>query len=492
MTTCIRAADWAIVREGGRHVYRHGVDIVFGGAADGASDRGRIVHVGDPYEGPVTTEIDGAGRLVMPGLVNIHSHPSTEPVNKGYREEFGNPLLYWSPLYDRAFLLGPDDEGRVAAAELALGEMLTSGVTSVCDLSSPYPGWIDTLVRSGVRAWAVPGFASARWAPEAGDTIDPNAGHAHRVRYDWDEEAGHRGLERAVAVAAEAEAHPCGRLSAMLSPSQVDTCTGELLGAALAAARDRGWRIQVHAAQSLFEFQEITRRHGLTPIQWLDHIGVLGPDTVVAHGIFLDRHSWTRWPTDRDLDLLADSGVGLAHCPVVFSRHGQAVESIGSYIRRGVTVGIGTDSFPHNLLEELRVAATLGWMTSGDVRSITTGELFEAATVGGAALVGRDDLGRIEVGAAADLVLVDLDHRAMRPVRDPLRSLIYTAADRAVREVFVDGEQVVAGGQVLTLDLDAAGDRLDAARVRAEETSASRHHRGRTARQVSPLSLPEV
>ncbi len=493
MITCIRRADWVVAWEDGRHVYHRDVDLAFDDGA--ASDAAGIVHLGSDYQGPADRELDGSDRLLLPGLVNVHSHPSSEPMNKGYREEFGNPLLYWSPLYDRAGLLRPDDEGRRAATELALAEMLTSGVTSVCDLAAPWPGWLDVLAGSGMRAWAVPGFASARWVPRtakggAGGAEPVGPVNANDVGYDWDEAAGHRALEAAIAVAERADAHPSGRLAGMLSPAQVDTCSEELIRAAIEAADEHGWRIQIHAAQSLFEFHEMTRRHGCTPIQWLDRIDALRPTTTVAHGIFLDRHSWTRWPTDLDRDLLADTGTGLAHCPVVFSRHGQAAENIGGYLRSGITVGIGTDSFPHNLLEELRTAATLGWLTTGDVRSITTGELFAAATVGGASLVGRDDLGRLAVGAAADVVSVDLTHRAMVPVRDPLRSLIYTAADRAVTDVFVAGRPVVVDGRVTTIDVDDAGRRLDEARRRAEATAGDRHHLGLAASDLSPLSLP--
>ncbi|MEM9562746.1 MAG: amidohydrolase family protein [Actinomycetota bacterium] len=493
MITCIRRADWVVAWDGGRHVYRRHVDLAFGdGTGDRAGDADRIVHLGPDYTGPADREIDGTDRLLLPGLVNVHSHPSSEPINKGYREEFGNPLLYWSPLYDRAGLLRTgDDEARLAATELALGEMLTSGVTSVCDLAAPWSGWLDTLAGSGMRAWAVPGFASARWVPRtSADAASVGIVHAHDVDYEWDEAGGHRALAAAVDAAEEADRHPSGRLAGMLSPAQVDTCSAELIRAAVDTADAHGWRIQIHAAQSLFEFQEMTRRNGCTPIQWLDRIGALRPTTTIAHGIFLDRHSWTRWPTDLDLDLLASTGTGLAHCPVVFSRHGQAAEDIGGYLRSGITVGVGTDSFPHNLLEELRMAATLGWSTTGDVRSITTAELFTAATVGGAALVGRNDLGRLAVGAAADVVSVDLTTPAMQPVRDPLRSLIYTAADRAVADVFVAGRPVVVDGRVITIDVDDAGRRLDEARRRAEATASDRHHLGRPAVDLSPLTLP--
>lgn len=471
MVTCIRNADWAVTWENGQR-YRRNIDITFAG--------GRITHVGPDYEGLVNHEIDGRERMVMPGLINVHSHPSGEPIKKGFREEFGNPQLWWCPLYDRSFIYHDGIEGQQASAEYALCEMLLSGVTSVVDLSTPYEGWHDILAASGIRAWAVPMFGSATWHTKDGHSVD----------YVWDEPAGMRALDAAVELCAAADRHPSGRLHGMLSPVSVDLCSEELLVSSLAAATENNWRVHIHASQSMVEFHEMTRRHGVTPIQWLSRIGLLGPDSILAHGMFIDAHSWTKWPTDLDRDLLADSGTSLAHCPVVFSRHGQAVEDIGGYIRRGIPVGIGTDSYPHNPLEEMRTAATLGWLTTSNVHSVTTAELFNAATAGGAHVIGHDDLGRIEVGAKADIVLVDLAHPSMSPVRDPLRSLIYTAADRAVRDVFVDGVQVVSNGEATTLDYHAAARRLHEAGLQAEHDVAQRHYAGQSAREVSPLSLP--
>ena len=115
---------------------------------------------------------------------------------------------------------------------------------------------------------------------------------------------------------------------------------------------------------------------------------------------------------------------------------------------------------------------------------------MHAATVGGATALLRHDLGRLAPGKKADLVLVDLTVAQMVPARDPLRSFIYHAADRAVREVFVDGLRVVAGGKVVTLDQDAAGRRLVEAQRRMLDAAPARDYRGRNAAQISPLSLP--
>jgi cytosine/adenosine deaminase-related metal-dependent hydrolase len=153
-------------------------------------------------------------------------------------------------------------------------------------------------------------------------------------------------------------------------------------------------------------------------------------------------------------------------------------------------MGLGTDVSPHNLVEEMRKAAVLGRVSARDIRAVSTADVLHAATVGGATALMRDDLGRLAVGKKADLVLVDLKHPHMMPARDPLRSFVYHAADRAVRDVFVDGKQVVAAGKVLTMDQADAAERLTEAQQRMMSMVPQHDYLRRTADQITPLSLP--
>jgi cytosine/adenosine deaminase-related metal-dependent hydrolase len=452
----------------GRHVYLEGADVAFTGD--------RLAQVGGRWDGPVERTIDGSGLMVMPGLVNVHSHPLSEPMSKGFLDELGSPALYMSSLYEFMPIFRPDLEGTRACARMALAELALSGVTTVVDLSVGYDGWLDILAESGLRAVAAPMFRSGSWRTRNG----------HVVEYDLDEAAGERAMAGALAWVDRALAHPCGRLGAMIAPAQIDTCLPGLIRAAHAEARARGLMMQIHAAQSVVEFHEITRRHGRTPIGWLDELGVLGPGTVIGHAIFLDHHAWVHWPGGRDLPRLAATGTGVAHCPGVFQRRGITLQSLGAYLRAGVRVGIGTDTYPHNMLEELRSALYLARVAAGDVNDLRASDVVDAATVGGAALLGRDDIGRLVPGAKADLVLVDLAHPAMLPLRDPLKSLVYVAAERAVRDVFVGGRQVVAGGRCLTLDLPAAAAAVDAAQARAREKVAGLDWAGRDHWAIAP------
>jgi cytosine/adenosine deaminase-related metal-dependent hydrolase len=232
------------------------------------------------------------------------------------------------------------------------------------------------------------------------------------------------------------------------------------------------------------------RRHGLSPIQWMDDLGILSERSIIGHGIFLDHHPWLHWTTRKDLGLLADQGATVAHCPTVFLRRGIALNTFGEYSRRGINLGIGTDTYPHNYLDELRTTLYTARAVGGSVADLSTGNVFDAATIGGAKALGRDDIGRIEVGARADLVMVDLKHPAMMPVREPLRSLIYVAGDRAVRDVFVNGDQVVRDGTVTTIDLAAASQALEDAQQRSMEKVPGRDWAGRDTDTLAPMVLP--
>jgi cytosine/adenosine deaminase-related metal-dependent hydrolase len=469
-TTLIRNLDWTIAWDeaNGTHEYLRGADLAFSGDS--------IVHVGPGFAGRADAVVDGAGLIASPGFVNVHSHPSSEPGNKGVLEELGSPALGQSSLYEFMPVFRLDPGAAEAATQVAVWELLKSGVTTFCDLSGARDGWADQVAATGIRAVLCPMFRAATWATRDG----------HSVAYNWDEAAGARGLAQALEVVDAAMRHPSGRLGGMVGPSQIDTCGEGLLRESLAEARKRGIATQLHAGQSIVEFNEITRRHGRTPIEWLDAIGVLGPDLIVGHGIFLNDHPQLHWPHADDFRLLAASGAQVAHCPTVFARRGIALNTLGRYVEAGIVCGIGTDTFPHNFIDELRMAAYAGRLVSGNFRAASTRHVFDAATIGGARMIRRPDLGRLVAGAKADFFLADAGHPAMRPLRDPLRSLVYSAGDRAVKDVYVAGARVVRDGEVPHIDIDAALARLQAAQDAALGTTAARDWARRDVDAMSP------
>ena len=478
MTTLFRNLDWSVEWDAAtqRHVYRRGRDVLLRG--------GRIVslapHAPDAQAPAGADVVDGRGMMLMPGLVNVHTHPTTEPASRGVREDHGVPEHQMTGLFERLQAFRLDPEGLRAAMRLAYAELMSAGVTSVVDLSSPFEGWMDIMRESGLRVWAGPGFASARWGMSAPRT----------VTWNWDAAGGRRGFQRAQAVMAEAEADPSGRLSGIVFPAQIDTVEEDLLRESIAFAQETKRPFTTHIAQAVVEVREMIRRHGETSIQFAARLGLLTPRSILGHAIFLDEHPSVGWHGTRDLALMAEHGVAVAHCPSPFARYGEHLTHFGKYAASGVRMAMGTDCAPHNLIEEMRLAILTARIAARDVAAADTSAVFHASTAGGADALGRTDLGRLAVGARADVVLVDTRHPLMTPPRDPLRALVFHAADRAVRRVYVDGRRVFADGRPIFLDVTEAAGLLAEAQARMLRNAAQHDHLGRDGDTIAPLSLP--
>ncbi|HYB44065.1 MAG TPA: N-ethylammeline chlorohydrolase, partial [Candidatus Methylomirabilis sp.] len=212
-TVWIKNADWVVAWDapGQRHAYLERGDVVFAGD--------RLTFVGRSYPGPADETVDGRGLMVMPGLIDVHSHPGHEASYRGIREEHGVGDMYMTGLFERSGAYWPDDEGKLACAEAAYCELLLSGVTTLVDISAHYPGWVELIGRSGLRGVLAPSYASARWVVR----------RSHLLEYEWNEPAGRQKFDEALRLCGEIARHPSGRLSAMISPAQIDTCTEDLL-----------------------------------------------------------------------------------------------------------------------------------------------------------------------------------------------------------------------------------------------------------------------
>lgn len=458
-TSRIRSARWVIAwdAEAGDHHYLRDVDVVFREA--------EIVHVGDGFEGVIDTDIDGGGVMVMPGMVSTHAHLNSAPFSTGLLEEVLDPMFGHSPMYTKKgpfWVSDVNTPGRdggkhyVAAMRHSVTELLGSGVTTVVDIQNTSDGdelWCETLDESGIRAYVAPSFQEAQWRTRNGRILD----------FEWDATAGRAGFERANATLDLVDEFGDGRLSGMMFPAQVETVGEGLMRECRDEARARGIIWQTHCAQSVPEFREMVARTGRTSVQWLADIGALDETAMLGHAIYLDHHSSLGWHSRDDLGILADSGAAIAHCPLTFSRWGTVLETFLTYRDAGVRIAMGNDTGPVNMLEEIRCAFTQARVASNDPASISMSDVFRAATIGGADALGRTDIGRIAPGAKADLVLVDLTHPRMQTCTDPLRALVFVAADRAIRDVYVDGRLVYSDGNSTAYDAMAASAMLSAA-----------------------------
>lgn len=473
-TTHFKDIDYLVAYDAGTdaHFYLRGADMIVTGD--------EVTFIGNAWQGEADEVVDCRRRMVMPGFVNIHTHASAILENKGLLDEVSSKLMGSTVVYEYNRILRMDPAYNVAKLNAALYDLARSGSTTVVDLAYAYPGWIETLAASGLRTCAGAQFVDAlHWSPDG-----------HTMTYQWDLPAGQKAMRESMDAVDAALNHPSGRLFALIAPGQVDTCTPELLRDSRIEADRRGVALTTHASQSAVEFREMVHRHGLTPIEWLHSIGFLGPRTTIGHAIFLDQHPWLHWPHQRDLAIMRETGTHVAHCPWVQATNGRTLQSFRRYRELGVNVGLGTDGIPLNMPEEMRWALVCGRIAEGVKQAVTTSDVLYAATIGGARALGREDIGRLCHGAKADLLVVDLDHPTMRPVRDPVRTLIFVGLERPIRDVWVGGIRVVADFEVLTIVGTAAHLQLQEGYDAMLPKVPSLDYAKRTVDEAFPLSLP--
>ncbi|MEM8820579.1 MAG: amidohydrolase family protein [Pseudomonadota bacterium] len=472
MRRLIRAAH-IVAYQDGRHVHLRDGCLVIEGTS--------IVHVAPQFEGDVDEVIDWPG-IVTPGLINTHAHIAGSPLDKSFVEDRGPRQFYLSGLFE--FLPARERampaEAPEACIDFSVPELLTTGTTTIMEIGSHGEKTVEACARHGLRAYVGQGFRSGRWFTDDGKT----------VQYQWFEDEGRAACDKVVAFCEAHEGSHDGLIRTFMTPMQIDTVTEGMLRRSKDAARSLGVPLALHASQSVNEFQEMARRHGITPIEWLRDIGFLGPEVILGHAIIPGESSWANWQGSDDIGILADTGTNVAHAVWVFCRRGIAMESFARYRARGVNMTIATDTCPQSMLEALRWTAVMSKVVDRQTEVATAADVFDAATLAGAKALGRDDLGRIAPGAKADLILWKGASLAMTPLRDPLKNIVFNADHSDIDTVFVDGRKVVEGGVVPGFDREAACARLQAAAEGMWSAMGSGDWAGRDVDALSPQSLP--
>jgi cytosine/adenosine deaminase-related metal-dependent hydrolase len=240
----------------------------------------------------------------------------------------------------------------------------------------------------------------------------------------------------------------------------------------------------------VIEFQEMLRRHGKTPMAWLRDLGFLQPRTILGHAIILGGSSWTNYPPG-DLQIIADHGCSVAHAVWVFARRGIAMESFQRYLDMGINMTLGTDTCAQNIIQAMRWAAVVSKIMGRQTEIATARDVFNAATLGGARALGRDDLGRLAPGAKADLLIFAGETLNMAPLRDPVKNVVYYAEMEDLDTVLIDGKIVVENRQVLGADERQVVRNLQRAAERMWPRMAEHDWDGRDVDTLSPLTLPK-
>jgi len=393
-----------------------------------SQDSGDIVAVDEPGALDGDDELDASEGLVIPGLVNAHTHVAMTLL-RGLADD--KPLDAW--LQEDVWPVEAEltaDDIRVGA-ELGLVEMIRSGTTALSDMYFAVEEIAEAVDQAGMRA--VLGFTA--------------------VTVGKDDEGARADLEESLDVARNLDGTADGRVRTTFQPHSLTTVGEDYLREFVPKALDDDLSIHLHANETRDEVTPIVDEHEMRPLAYADDIGLLDGDTYVAHGVHVD---------ESEIDLLAETGTGVAHCPASNMKLASGMAPVQDLLDAGVTVGIGTDGAASNndldMFDEMRDAAMIGKLAADDASAVDAGTVVEMATENGAALLGFDS-GRIEAGANADLAVIDLDAPHLTPAHDLVSHLAYAVNGSDVRHTVCDGEVLMRDRTVEVFDEAAVRDR---------------------------------
>jgi cytosine/adenosine deaminase-related metal-dependent hydrolase len=443
----------------------------------------KIKHVGKTYTGYVNEKIDARGKLVSPGFINTHLHFGacnfkSWPEDAGSRQFYGTTLLEYSPAFsgERAGALTKEEHSLFA--KFSIAEVLKTGNTTITEMGST--SQVDVCMDMGVRAYMGDMFSTV----QGYRTTD-----GKNIVYNWDEEKGFKGLDKAVDFIKKCKGSYDGRIRGMYCPAEPDRMSEDLYREMRKKADELPAVINAHTAVSVHEFWACMRRYGMTPIEVVDSFGVLKSDVIIGHGVFITGHSKTLHPYGDDLEIIAKRGCTVSNHPTTFAMRGTLYEAYSDYLERGINCTIGTDIRPFDVIREARWAAVLCKCVKADSYVGTAGNVYDSLTLAGAKALNRNDLGRISPGAKADITIINLKSVNMIPIRDPIKNLIYYGHTSDVDSTFVDGKKLVEDGKVIGLDEEKLLEQIQKVTMRLFDKVPEEDWAHRTADQMAPQTI---
>lgn len=403
---------------------------------------GRLASIGTADGPPPSAKqtIDAKGMIAIPGLVNVHTHTILTMV-RGVAEDMGFAPAY-TPGVPQGHMVTPDEA--VALARLGALEAMLFGSTLINDTYVHADLTLPAMGEVGLRVTA------------CGRIHDVDFSGVSRGQWEYDAAIGDTTLNDALALAQRHHGAMNGRLGVQLAAHAPDTCSTEFLKRIRQARDDTGLIVTTHLAQSRIEVERITERDGKTPAELLDDLGLLTDRLIAAHCIFM---------TDSDIARAGRGGIHVAHIPKGNATGGAMAPTL-KLREAGANLCLSTDNMHADMVELMRWALTVGRLQVEKIDDDWQPEdMLEMATIHGARAMGlSDEIGSLEVGKKADIVLIDANRPHFAPMLDPLGNLVHVGQGRDVRHVFVDGEPVVTDGKAT---------RVDAAAIMADAQAAA-------------------
>lgn len=370
--------------------------------------------------GDADTVIDGTGKLLIPGLVNTHTHLSMT-LFRGIADDL--PLDRW--LNDHIWPAEARLNGDYCYAGALLGciEMIRSGTTSFNDMYFYMDHVARAVEEAGLRCVISHGMI------DLGDTEKMMAE-----------------LRESRRIIKECHGMADDRIRVALGPHSPYTCSEELLKETAALADKNDLMIHIHVSETENEVSEVSRSHGMTPVEYLDEVGVLGPRTVAAHCV---------WLKDWEIDVLAERDVKVSHNPSSNMKLASGVSPVARLLQRGVNVSLGTDGAASNnnldMFQEMKTASLLQKVNLEDPTALPAMDVFSMATLNGARALGID-AGLIAPGKLADIVILNTRRPHLTPWRNPPSHTVYSASGADVDTVICDGRILLRDGELEVLE----------------------------------------
>lgn len=438
-------ARWVIGHRDGHHVvYENGVVVI---------DGDTVLHVGAGFDGDVAERIDYGQAVIAPGFIDLDALSDLDTTILGYDN---GPAWKKGRVWPDTYVArGPYEmytpEELAFQKRHAFAQLIRNGITTALPIASLfYRAWGETVAEFDAAAEAAEDLGLRVYLGPAYRTGGQVTDAAGNIRAVYDEARGLAGLAEAADFAARIDGTAGGRIRAMFAPDRIETCTEALLQRTAEIAADMAAPVRQHCAQSPVELRLVREQHGCGPIEWLQRIGALRDNWLLPHGT---------QASAAEFDLIAEAGATLVHCPLVAARHGGMLRSFPQCRARGINVGLGTDTYPADMILNMQVGMMTARLADG-MDAIRSEEVFDAATLGGARALNRPDLGRLAAGAKADIAVVDFRRVLQTP--DPVQTLMTAASGRDVRDVWIDGRRVMADGVIPGVDETADATRAQA------------------------------
>lgn len=386
-----------------------------------AVENDKITYVG--AELPADMEgaeiIDGKGKLATAGMVNTHGHVSMTLL-RSYADDMA--LMDWleNQIWPIEAKMNANDI--YWGAMLGIAEMLKSGTTCFADMYAFMEDVARACAETGIRANLCRGLIGV--APDKDVKLAEN----NTLAENW-------------------QGYDNGRIRVTYGPHAPYTCPLPYLEKVIEAAAEHKAEIQMHLCETKFEVESCVKEHSVTPIKLMDSLGMFELGAIAAHCVHL---------TDEDMDIMAAKNVRVAHNPQSNLKLASGIAPVAAMLQKGICVGLGTDGASSNnnldMLEECRAAAMLHKATTFDPLAVPASKAWAMATEDGARTLGFKQLGRLEAGQLADIVLWDMHKPYWYPRYNKLSQLVYAANSSDADTVFVAGKKVVEQGRLLTFD----------------------------------------